>query len=28
MDQTRKQAKLEFSSTPAKLIGAEGWAAE
>jgi alkylation response protein AidB-like acyl-CoA dehydrogenase len=29
MDQTRKQAKLEFSETPAKLIGAEGegWAA-
>ena len=24
MDQTRKQAKLEFSSTPAKLIGTEG----
>ncbi|GAC1529870.1 MAG: acyl-CoA dehydrogenase family protein [Acidimicrobiales bacterium] len=26
MDQTRKQAKLEFSSTPAKLVGAEGQA--
>ncbi|MGI9622126.1 MAG: acyl-CoA dehydrogenase family protein [Acidimicrobiales bacterium] len=28
MDQTRKQAKLEFSGTPAKLIGANGggWA--
>jgi alkylation response protein AidB-like acyl-CoA dehydrogenase len=28
MDQTRKQAKLEFSNTPAKLIGTEGegWA--
>jgi alkylation response protein AidB-like acyl-CoA dehydrogenase len=24
MDQTRKQAKLEFSDTPARLIGAEG----
>lgn len=24
MDQTRKQAKLEFNNTPAKLIGAEG----
>jgi alkylation response protein AidB-like acyl-CoA dehydrogenase len=24
MDQTRKQAKLEFSNTPAELIGAEG----
>ena len=24
MDQTRKQAKLEFANTPAKLIGAEG----
>jgi alkylation response protein AidB-like acyl-CoA dehydrogenase len=24
MDQTRKQAKLEFSNTPAKLIGTEG----
>jgi alkylation response protein AidB-like acyl-CoA dehydrogenase len=24
MDQTRKQAKLEFNGTPAKLIGAEG----
>ena len=24
MDQTRKQARLEFSDTPAKLIGAEG----
>jgi alkylation response protein AidB-like acyl-CoA dehydrogenase len=24
MDQTRKQAKLEFSATPARLIGAEG----
>jgi alkylation response protein AidB-like acyl-CoA dehydrogenase len=24
MDQTRKQAKLEFAGTPAKLIGAEG----
>ncbi len=24
MDQTRKQAKLEFADTPAKLIGAEG----
>ncbi|MDA3010782.1 MAG: acyl-CoA/acyl-ACP dehydrogenase, partial [Actinomycetota bacterium] len=24
MDQTRKQARLEFSSTPATLIGAEG----
>ena len=24
MDQTRKQAKLEFSGTPAKLIGTEG----
>ncbi|GAC1321429.1 MAG: acyl-CoA dehydrogenase family protein [Acidimicrobiales bacterium] len=24
MDQTRKQAKLEFASTPAKLVGAEG----
>ncbi|MFM8265942.1 MAG: acyl-CoA dehydrogenase family protein [Acidimicrobiia bacterium] len=24
MDQTRKQAKLEFSNTPAKLIGKEG----
>jgi alkylation response protein AidB-like acyl-CoA dehydrogenase len=24
MDQTRKQARLEFSSTPARLIGAEG----
>ncbi|MET0145489.1 MAG: acyl-CoA dehydrogenase family protein [Ilumatobacteraceae bacterium] len=24
MDQTRKQAKLEFASTPAKLIGTEG----
>ncbi len=27
MDQTRKQARLEFSSTPARLIGAEGAAA-
>ncbi len=29
MDQTRKQAKLEFAGTPAKLIGADGggWAA-
>jgi alkylation response protein AidB-like acyl-CoA dehydrogenase len=29
MDQTRKQAKLEFSGTPAKLIGTDGdgWAA-
>jgi alkylation response protein AidB-like acyl-CoA dehydrogenase len=29
MDQTRKQAKVEFSGTPARLIGAEGqgWAA-
>ena len=28
MDQTRKQAKLEFANTPAKLVGAEGegWA--
>jgi alkylation response protein AidB-like acyl-CoA dehydrogenase len=28
MDQTRKQARLEFSGTPAKLVGAdgEGWA--
>jgi len=28
MDQTRKQAKLEFASTPARLVGAdgEGWA--
>ncbi len=28
MDQTRKQSKLEFSNTPAKLIGADGggWA--
>ena len=24
MDQTRKQAKLEFANTPAKLVGAEG----
>ena len=24
MDQTRKQAKLEFSNTPARLLGAEG----
>ena len=28
MDQTRKQARLEFSSTPAWLIGTEGRAAE
>ncbi len=28
MDQTRKQARLELSSTPAWLIGAEGGAAE
>jgi alkylation response protein AidB-like acyl-CoA dehydrogenase len=27
MDQTRKQARLEFSSTPARLIGEEGGAA-
>ncbi|MDQ1402953.1 MAG: hypothetical protein QOG03_1269 [Actinomycetota bacterium] len=29
MDQTRKQAKVEFSSTPARLVGEEGqgWAA-
>jgi alkylation response protein AidB-like acyl-CoA dehydrogenase len=27
MDQTRKQARLEFSSTPARLIGEEGAAA-
>ncbi|HUI02106.1 MAG TPA: acyl-CoA dehydrogenase family protein [Acidimicrobiales bacterium] len=27
MDQTRKQARLEFSSTPARLIGDEGGAA-
>jgi alkylation response protein AidB-like acyl-CoA dehydrogenase len=27
MDQTRKQARLEFSGTPAKLIGTEGGAA-
>jgi len=27
MDQTRKQARLEFSATPARLIGAEGGAA-
>jgi alkylation response protein AidB-like acyl-CoA dehydrogenase len=26
MDQTRKQAKLEFAATPARLIGAEGGA--
>ncbi len=26
MDQTRKQARLEFSATPARLIGAEGGA--
>jgi len=28
MDQTRKQARLVFESTPARLIGAEGGAAE
>jgi alkylation response protein AidB-like acyl-CoA dehydrogenase len=27
MDQTRKQARLEFSGTPARLVGAEGEAA-
>jgi alkylation response protein AidB-like acyl-CoA dehydrogenase len=27
MDQTRKQARLEFSSTPARLVGEEGGAA-
>jgi alkylation response protein AidB-like acyl-CoA dehydrogenase len=27
MDQTRKQARLEFSNTPARLIGEEGGAA-
>jgi alkylation response protein AidB-like acyl-CoA dehydrogenase len=28
MDQTRKQARLEFSGTPARLVGADGAAAE
>jgi alkylation response protein AidB-like acyl-CoA dehydrogenase len=28
MDQTRKQARLEFSATPARLLGAEGGASQ